>query len=115
MKKTVNVLRALGDENRLRIVMMLMKRPMCVCEINSILDIALSTISAHLKTLKNAGVVDDKKEGRWITYSISEEFAFVPELLALSDMYIRENDTVRKDRAQMDEITRESCSAKMAG
>lgn len=112
MKHTVNVLRALGDENRLRIVMMLMKRPMCVCELNAILDIALSTISAHLKTLKNANVVNDTKDGRWITYSISTENPIVMELLKDIEAHLEGNSIFAQDREQQDEVNRETCSLK---
>ncbi|MCD8491058.1 MAG: ArsR family transcriptional regulator [Geovibrio sp.] len=49
MRSEIEVFKALEDENRVRIAMMLRERPMCVCEIDSVLDIALSTVSSHLK------------------------------------------------------------------
>ncbi len=69
----VKILKAFADESRLKILMLLNIRPLCVCEINYMMDIALSTISAHLKVLKKAGLISDRKEGRWITYTLTEE------------------------------------------
>ncbi|QAR33396.1 ArsR family transcriptional regulator [Geovibrio thiophilus] len=69
----VKILKALADESRLKILMLLQIRPLCVCEINYMMEIALSTISAHLKVLKKAGLINDCKEGRWITYSLTED------------------------------------------
>ncbi len=76
------ILKALADESRLKILMLLQIRPLCVCEINYMMDIALSTISAHLKVLKKAGLITDKKDGRWITYSLTDE-AYIRKLLLL--------------------------------
>jgi ArsR family transcriptional regulator len=72
MDEIVKILKALSDENRLRTVMMSQERPLCVCEINTVLNIALSTISAHLKILKNANIISDKKDGRWIIYQLNK-------------------------------------------
>lgn len=69
----VRILKGFADESRLKILMLLNIRPLCVCEINYMMDIALSTISAHLKVLKKAGLIFDKKEGRWITYTLTDD------------------------------------------
>lgn len=64
---------ALSDETRLRIVGMLAEGERCVCDLTDALDAAQSRLSFHLKTLKTAGVVRDRKEGRWVYYSLDPE------------------------------------------
>ena len=64
---------ALSDETRLRIVGMLADGERCVCDLTDALDAAQSRLSFHLKTLKTAGVVHDRKEGRWVYYSLDPQ------------------------------------------
>ena len=64
---------ALSDETRLRIVEMLAGGECCVCDLQSALDAYQSRLSFHLKKLKEAGVVHDRREGRWVYYSLNEE------------------------------------------
>lgn len=61
---------ALSDETRLAIVRMLRHGEKCVCDLTSALDAAQSRLSFHLKTLKEAGLVTDRKQGRWVYYSL---------------------------------------------
>ena len=64
---------ALSDETRLEIVRLLSHGERCVCELQDVLDAAQSRLSFHLKTLKDAGVVTDRREGRWIYYALNRE------------------------------------------
>jgi ArsR family transcriptional regulator len=64
---------ALSDETRLAIVEMLSHGERCVCELQNTLDAAQSRLSFHLKTLKDAGLVTDRREGRWIYYALNRE------------------------------------------
>jgi len=64
---------ALSDETRLQIVEMLTHGDRCVCELMSSLEAAQSRLSFHLKTLKDAGLVTDRREGRWIYYSLNPD------------------------------------------
>jgi len=64
---------ALADETRLRILKLLMIREMCVCEIMVALDLTQPTASHHLSLLENAGLVRDRKEGKWVFYSIADQ------------------------------------------
>lgn len=61
---------ALSDETRLEIVGMLSHGERCVCDLTSVLEAAQSRLSFHLKTLKDAGIVSDRREGRWVYYSL---------------------------------------------
>jgi ArsR family transcriptional regulator len=65
------LLRALGDETRLRIFALLTKAELCVCEIEDMLDLSQSLVSNHLAVLRRAGLVErrrDAEDGRWIFY-----------------------------------------------
>ncbi len=70
IKKTEKIFKALSEKNRLRIVNMLMAKPMCVCEITDVLDLSQSTVSGHLRILKEADIIEDTKEGLWVEYSL---------------------------------------------
>ena len=65
--------RALSDETRLRIIDQLRACECCVCELTDTLDAGQSLLSFHLKTLKEAGLVTDRREGRWSYYSLNRE------------------------------------------
>jgi DNA-binding transcriptional ArsR family regulator len=65
------LLRALGDETRLRIFSLLTKAELCVCEIEDILDLSQSLVSNHLAVLRRAGLVEsrrDAEDARWVFY-----------------------------------------------
>jgi ArsR family transcriptional regulator len=64
---------ALSDETRVEIVRRLSRGERCVCELTDALDAAQSRLSFHLKTLKTAGLVSDRKEGRWVYYSLNPD------------------------------------------
>ena len=72
MKEFIKVMKALSDPNRVMLVKMLQKRTMCVCEVQAALGIAQPTVSKHLKILEGAGLVDRKKEGLWVNYSLTD-------------------------------------------
>ena len=60
------VSKALADASRVRILALLEDRPLCVCQITEIVDLAPSTISKHLSILRQARLIETEKEGRWI-------------------------------------------------
>jgi ArsR family transcriptional regulator len=62
---------ALSDETRLEIVERLLGGERCVCELTDDLDAAQSRLSFHLKTLKDAGLVSDRRDGRWVYYTLN--------------------------------------------
>ena len=64
---------ALSDETRVQIVEMLSHGERCVCDLMSSLDAAQSRLSFHLKTLKDAGLVTDRREGRWMYYTLNRD------------------------------------------
>ena len=70
MKDFLNITKALADENRLRMVMALQGGELCVCRITELMGLAMSTVSKHLSILYQAGLVNARKEGRWMYYSL---------------------------------------------
>jgi ArsR family transcriptional regulator, arsenate/arsenite/antimonite-responsive transcriptional repressor len=72
MKEFIKVMRALSDPNRVRLLKLLQRREMCVCEIQASLGIAQPTVSKHLKSLESAGLVGRKKDGLWVNYFLSD-------------------------------------------
>jgi len=64
---------ALSDETRLKIVARLLSGEQCVCNLTDALDAGQSRLSFHVKTLKEAGLITDRRDGRWIHYSLNHE------------------------------------------
>jgi ArsR family transcriptional regulator, arsenate/arsenite/antimonite-responsive transcriptional repressor len=69
----VNVFKALSDPNRIRMVKMLEEKELCVCEIRSIIGLSNSTASKHLSILRNANLIVDSKEGKWVNFSLNDK------------------------------------------
>jgi len=72
MEEFIKVMKALSDQNRVKLLKMLQKRQMCVCEIQAALGIAQPTVSKHLKVLEDAGLVNREKDGLWVNYFLSD-------------------------------------------
>jgi ArsR family transcriptional regulator len=70
IERSARLFHALSDETRLEIVRMLRHGERCVCDLTAALDAAQSRLSFHLKTLKDAGLVNDRRQGRWVYYSL---------------------------------------------
>lgn len=73
LRKVAEFYKALGDESRLLIVQMLAEQEMCVCEIIDKLSMSQPAVSHHLKILKQANLVNDAREGKWIYYSLNKD------------------------------------------
>ena len=71
MADTVRVFKALGDETRLRILNLLSRGELCVCDITAVLGVPQSKASRHLAQLRVAGLVTDRREGRWMHYTLA--------------------------------------------
>jgi DNA-binding transcriptional ArsR family regulator len=71
-KKESRFFKSLADENRIRILKLLMLREMCVCEIMVALNLTQPTASHHLGILEKEGVIKRKKEGKWVYYAIAD-------------------------------------------
>lgn len=84
---------ALSDETRLAIVALLRNGERCVCDLTAVMEAGQSRLSFHLKTLKDAGLVQDRREGRWAYYSL------VPGALEGLEAQLEELSPMRAVRA----------------
>lgn len=75
------VFKALSDENRMRLFHLLSQKPLCVCELEVLLEMNQSNVSRHLNKLKVAGLITALKEGLWVHYVINEDFSDASEAL----------------------------------
>src|SRR5215210_2895923 len=69
-ERSIELFHALSDETRLEIIGLLRNGERCVCELTDTLDAAQSRLSFHLRVLKEAGIVRDRKDGRWVHYEL---------------------------------------------
>lgn len=67
----VDLLKALGHPARLRILALLRDGELCVCQINAVIGLAPSTVSEHLTELRRTGLLEERKEGRWVHYRLN--------------------------------------------
>lgn len=82
--RSAELFHALSDEARLEIIRILLDGEHCVCDLQDHLDVAQSRLSYHLKVLKDAGVVTDRREGRWSYYTLNREAIVEAERLLAS-------------------------------
>ena len=73
LESTVLISRALGHPARLRTIAMLRSGELCVCQITQVLQLAQSTVSSHLRELRFAGLITERKEGRWVYFGLTED------------------------------------------
>ncbi len=101
MNDMVTVIKALADENRLRILMMLLDDEACVCQIIEVLGYAPSTVSKHLSTLRSAGLIESRKRGRWVYYYLPRNPSPVlKDALALVGQHLQQDPVIEADRAK---------------
>jgi len=100
MRQHLKIFKAVGDRNRLRIMKMLEVKAMCVCEITDVLNLAPSTVSKHLSLLHEADLIEDRKEGKWVNYSLpgKSRIPFVLEILKLIRFSLEDDSQIQADR-----------------
>ena len=108
MQTIIQKFKALSDPNRLRIIQMLEIRPLCVCEITNVLQLATSTVSKHLSILKEAGFVEDTKDGKWVNYAlnVSDINDFGEKVLRLLKDELMQNRQITADREKIETVDR---------
>ncbi|MBF4500621.1 winged helix-turn-helix transcriptional regulator [Savagea sp. SN6] len=79
--ETEHVLKALGEETRLRIVSYLVHDAFCICELVALLDMSQPSISQHMKRLKEASIVTEERRGKWVYYSLRHTHPLYPLIL----------------------------------
>jgi ArsR family transcriptional regulator, arsenate/arsenite/antimonite-responsive transcriptional repressor len=115
MSELTNIFKALSDETRLRIIKLLEQGELCVCDIVAALDMVQPKVSFHLNALKEAGLIRDRKQGRWIHYRLDTSDMF-KRFLVLAVIEKAPLDAVQKDRKRLGVFLRiKDTKAKVAG
>lgn len=113
MKEVARFFKAFSDETRLRILQLLLKGELCICELMEVLNLPQSNVSRHMAYLKNAGLVDDRREAVWVYYSLTEpkDKLHACQLKCLADCF-DEFEILRRDEARLEEFKlRGSCAS----
>jgi ArsR family transcriptional regulator len=109
MKEIARLFKALSDETRLRILRLLLKGELCICELMEVLQLPQSNVSRnvsrHMAYLKNAGLVDDRREAVWVYYSLTEPKNQVHacQLRCLGECFDDYED-LKRDEARLEEF-----------
>jgi ArsR family transcriptional regulator len=103
MKELTGIFKALSDETRLRILKLLDRDELCVCDIFTALDMSQPKVSFHLNVLKEAGLIRDRKHGRWIHYGLDDSDMF-RRFLLFSVLEKIPTEPTSEDRKRLDEF-----------
>lgn len=108
MKAFIRVMKAVSDPTRVKILKVLEKRMMCVCELQTALGAAQSTTSKHLKILEDAGLVDSFKDGLWVNYTLADgrESPYAASLLGNLRHWLNEEPDISRLVGSIDGIDR---------
>ena len=106
MKSVLTITRALADENRLRALLVLDGRELCVCQLIEFLELAPSTVSKHMSILRQAGLVDGQKRGRWMCYRLANEnnSSAVKDVISWLKRALSEDPLTHKDIRRIQKI-----------
>ena len=111
MEEVLNIFKAFSDETRLRILKLLEHGELCVCDLVAALDMVQPKISFHLAILKEAGLIRDRKDGKWTHYSLNESDLF-RRMLLYSAIERIPADSVAEDRDRLEEFVGKKAPAK---
>lgn len=108
----VNIFKALADETRIRMLNLLRDGELCVCDIETVLDIQQSNASRHLNKLKTAGIIASEKKAQWVYYRFNDDIFFTyPFLNQIINDEIQKIKLCRQDRTRLQQhkATGSSC------
>jgi DNA-binding transcriptional ArsR family regulator len=102
----MTITRALSDQNRVRALMALKDRELCVCQIIELLELAPSTVSKHMSILANARLVEGRQYGRWRYYRLAGDDTpdEVQEAIAWTLRSLSKTPQIRQDKKRLKEI-----------
>jgi DNA-binding transcriptional ArsR family regulator len=106
MRDFLAAMKALSDENRLRIVVALNGRELCLCQIVELLCLATSTVSKHMSVLQQARLVDARKDGRWTYFRLADVDPpeMVQQATELAVRWLAKDAKVRQDAKRLKDI-----------
>ncbi|MDZ7832065.1 MAG: metalloregulator ArsR/SmtB family transcription factor [Desulfobacterales bacterium] len=114
MKQFIKIMKALSDPSRVKILKMLQRRMMCVCEIQEALGIAQSTASKHLKILEDAGLATFQKDGLWVNYRLADggDSTYARTILAHLNEWLEDDPHVSEITQRLPEVRRDTICRK---
>ncbi len=106
MRELEQALKAAADPTRTRILKLLERRGLCVCQVQATLALAPSTISRHLAILRSAGLVEDRRAGKWVEYRLTEDdgHPHARAVLALLRDALARDERILADRRRLREV-----------
>jgi ArsR family transcriptional regulator len=106
MQDVMDALKALGDDNRVRIMLALQDGELCVCQLIELLQLAPSTVSKHLSILRSARLVESRKDSRWMFYQLSKtsRFPMQMKLFAMISKSLKDTSQAKADKKQLAKI-----------
>jgi ArsR family transcriptional regulator, arsenate/arsenite/antimonite-responsive transcriptional repressor len=110
MEKIVEILKAVSDPTRLRILLSLYDKELCVCQIVALIELAPSTISKHISILKHAGLIESRKDGRWVYYCLNKKSGNIinNRLTDMLNSMLAYDEAINRDRIKLDKILSEN-------
>jgi ArsR family transcriptional regulator len=112
MDDFINVMKALSDPCRVRIIKILQNKTLCVCELQALLSIPQPAVSKHMKVLEKAGLVTGAKDGLWVYYSVDygSENPYAAALLGNIRHWLSNDSQVRQMEKRLPDVQRhENC------
>jgi len=110
MRDLERVLKAISDKNRLRILMLLKMRKMCVCEFSAILGITQPSVSKHLKKLISSGLIGSQQDHFWTNYYLKKEHVYAVRLLSCLGKWLGKEGLIKRDLKKQKTIDRRTCT-----
>lgn len=114
MKDLVTIFKALSDETRLRIIKLLARGELCVCDLVTALDMVQPKVSFHLGVLKKAGILKGRRAGKWMHYRLDDADMF-KRLLLLSVFERMPEGASSKDKKRLEAALQNRCADRQSG
>ena len=106
LNHTTDIFKALSDQHRVRALFALRDGELCVCQLIELLNLAPSTVSKHLSILRDAELIQSRKDGRWVYYSLSEDagFPMIGKITPLVFQALEKSPEIRADTQHLKKI-----------
>ena len=106
MNEILTSIKSISEEIRIRLLLLLMDREACVCELMSVFDMAQSKLSHHLITLRDAGFLQDEKRGKWNYYQVKTKSlsSVNRELIVYLSRWHIDNKAIERDKQTLERV-----------
>ncbi len=105
MNQLTTITHALSDPTRIRLLAACLDQERCVCQLVELIDLSNASISKHLATLRNAGLLESRKEGRWVHYQTQQSpTTIIADALAFVQTHALSDDQIQSDKSKLAEI-----------